>query len=97
MKLPKSSDYPKFINVNDEKYSVRLVKRIPGEDKSCCGQCDDGRKIIWIRSSQSPLGLFRTLIHELLHAVEAEHSIKLKHSLVYDLEVALTALVMDNL
>lgn len=97
MKLPNAKDYPKFINVNDEKYQIRLVKRIPKSPKSDCGMCDDGDKIIWIRKNQSPMGLFRTFIHELLHAVEAEHSIKIKHEQIYALEVALASLIADNL
>ena len=97
MKLPSAKNYPKFINVNDEKYELRMVTRIPGSDKGDLGMCDDGRKIIWIRKNQSQMGIFRTFIHEILHACECEHSIKIKHEQIYALELALSALIVDNL
>jgi len=73
-----------------------MVKRIPREDRGTCGLCDDGAKIIWIRSDQSPKGLFKTLIHELLHAVEAEYGLRIKHEMIYSLETALADLILDN-
>lgn len=97
MRLPAANCYPKFINVNDERYEIRMVKRIPGEKRADCGLCDDGRKIIWIRKTQSPMGLFRTFLHEILHAIECEHSIRIKHEQVYALELAFSALIVDNL
>lgn len=96
MKLLSAKDYPKFINVNDERYEIRMVSKIPGEAAGDCGLCDDGKRIIWIRKTQSPAGLFRTFIHEILHAVEAEYNVPLKHQQVYALETALSALIMEN-
>lgn len=96
MKLPAAKDYPKFVNVHDEKYEIRMVTRIPGADKDQYGECDDGAKIIHIRKNQSPMGLFRTFLHEVLHAIECEYRLKLKHEQVDSLEVALTALIVDN-
>ena len=96
MKLPRAKDYPKTINVKDEVYQVRLVARIPGEDRTVEGMCDDGAKIIWIRKDQSPRGLMRTFIHELAHALDGEYSIRLRHAQVYRLEEALEAFLTDN-
>lgn len=96
MTLPKVGEYPKFLEVRDEKYSIRIVNKIPGEDKNTFGLCDDDSKIIWLRKNQSRRGMFRTLIHELLHAVECEYSIKLKHKKINVLELALEALITDN-
>lgn len=93
---PNWKKYPKKININDEMYEIRMVKRIPGEPHTDCGMCDPGEKIIWIRYTQSKRGVLRTAIHEILHAMEAEHEIELKHSLVYSLEKALESFLVDN-
>lgn len=96
MKLISAKDYPKFIYVNDEKYEVRLVKRVPGGPNTDCGLCDSEIKVIWIRKTQSPAGLFHTFVHEVLHALEAEYSIDIKHRTIYELEVAIASFVTDN-
>jgi len=96
MKVLGWADYPKAVSIRDEVYQIRMVKRIPGETKDTFGICDDDKKIIWIRRNQSSRGLLRTFIHELLHAVEAEWSVKLRHKKINVLEVALEALLMDN-
>lgn len=97
MKLPLSAKYPKTLEIKDEIYQIRIVKKIPNEDSRTMGLCDDGKKIIWIKSRQSKRGMFRTFIHELLHAIECEYSIKLKHKRIDILELALEALITDNL
>ncbi len=96
MILPKPGKYPKTVNVKDEIYRIRVVKRIPKCDASVFGLCDDGDKIIWIRRQQSPRGMFRTFIHELLHAVESEYKLNLNHKRINVLELALEALITDN-
>ncbi len=96
MNLPKSKSYPKSINVRDEVYQIRLVKHVPGLEAEDFGLCDNDKKIIWLKKSQSPKGLLRTLIHELLHAIECEYNVKLRHKKIDVLEVALEALLSDN-
>lgn len=98
MILPKASQYPKTLEINDEVYTIKLVKRIPHKD-SCPtdnGLCDYNTRTIYIRSTQSRRGMFRTFIHEVLHAIHGEWSFKLNHKTVYELEVALDALIVDN-
>lgn len=96
MNPPKIENYPKTININDSTYEVRIVSKIPGEPSDTAGLCDTDKKIIWIQKDQSKRGLLRTAIHEILHAFEEEHSIKLKHSTVYQLEVAIETFLNDN-
>lgn len=96
MKFPKAKDYPKTIDIKDETYQLRMVNKIPGQTKDTFGICDDTAKIIWVRKNQSKRGLLRTTIHEFLHAVEAEYSIKLRHKRINILEIALEALLTDN-
>ena len=98
MSLPKASQYPKKICINDEVYTIRLVKRIPHKDAAPRdnGLCDYNTRTIYIRSTQSSRGIFRTFIHEVLHAIHGEWGFKLNHKTVYELEIALDALLVDN-
>jgi Zn-dependent peptidase ImmA (M78 family) len=96
MILPIAKDYPSHFNVKDEVYEIRMVSRIPGENKTVEGMCDDGAKIIWIRKNQSPRGLLRTLVHELFHALDGEYNLRLRHEQVWKLETAVEAFLTDN-
>jgi hypothetical protein len=96
MKFPTQSQYPKVLHVDDATYKIKFVKRIPHEEKRTLGLCDPDTKTIWIRISHSPRGMFRTFIHESLHAIEFEYDLKIKHKMIYSLERALEALVVDN-
>lgn len=96
VKLPNPKRYPKFLNIKDERYQVLIVKHIPKESKTLNGLCDGDVKKIWIRKGQSPFGLFRTYIHEVLHALEFEYHIRIRHETIYELEVAIAALMQDN-
>ena len=95
MKFPAVKDYPREIYVKDITYQIRYVNTIKGK-KRLLGLCDDDAKIIWVRKTQSPRGIFRTLLHELLHAIEYEYDVLLKHNRIGVLEVALEALLTDN-
>lgn len=97
--LPKPNKYPKKLNINDEVYTIKMVKRIPHKEAapSDNGLCDFNTRTIYIRSTQSPKGIFRTFIHEVLHALHNEWEFKLHHKTVYELEVAIAAFMMDNL
>ncbi len=96
MKLPSAKKYPKFLNVKDERYQVLMVDKIPGEAATLSGLCDGDVKKIWIRKNQSPAGLFRTYVHEVLHALEFEWHIRIRHETIYQLEIAIAALMEDN-
>jgi len=95
MKLPKAEAYPKELHINEETYTVHVVKRIPGEPASTLGLCDFGTKQIHIKKA-SKAQMFRTLIHETLHAMECEYSMDLKHETVYKLERAIGDLLLMN-
>lgn len=70
--------YPKEVHILDEVYKIRFVKHIPGEAKSTKGLCLCDKKIIYIRSTQSPLGIFDTFLHECLHAIMWDQEIEFK-------------------
>jgi hypothetical protein len=95
MKLPTSKQYPKTLVIGDEEYSVKFVGIIRG-DKSVLGICDPSSKEILIKKGISAPDKFATLIHEILHAIEAEYEINIPHSLVYKLDHALIDLLLQN-
>jgi hypothetical protein len=95
MKLPRSKHYPKKLRVKDEEYIVRILRRHFDTQRSS-GECDDGDKVIRIYGKQSALEIFKTLIHEALHALDAEYNIRLTHKQVYALEEALSDFLIQN-
>lgn len=91
IKLPKQSRYPKKLYFRDECYRVLFKKNF-----KCYGETDFEKKTITIKHGLPPRALLSTFIHEVLHALECEHSIDLKHSTVYALELGILEMLMDN-
>lgn len=91
LRLPKQNKYPKKIHYKDITYKIRFVKNL-----NCYGETDPGKKEIRIKHGISEREMFKTLLHELLHLVELETPIKLKHKTVYKLEQAIFELLIDN-
>lgn len=60
------------------------------------GDSNKHTRTIRIKAGMSPRETFKTLIHELLHALHMEHKFLLKHKTVYLLEDALFELIIDN-
>jgi hypothetical protein len=94
MKLPSVKDYPMEIHVGDETYVIRFVSRMP---KNEVGLCDDGAHVILIKRGMSKAQTFRTVVHEVLHAIEFEYQLKVPHKLVYQLEKAIVDVLLMNL
>jgi hypothetical protein len=74
-----------------ETYRIKFKKGM-----KCLGLTDAGDKTITMRSDMSPRELFATFIHELLHAMQFEHGIKIKHKSIYKYEKAIVDLLLDN-
>lgn len=91
MKLPQISKYPKKVYVKGAVYRIKFVKGLQD-----LGNTDSGKNLISIRAGMSKNETFRTFIHELLHLLEFEWPVRLKHKTVYKLEEAIFALLMDN-
>lgn len=89
--LPEQSAYPKQIHFSDTVYSIQFKKNI-----DCYGYTDPEKKLIVIKAGISERQTFATMIHELLHMIEFEHPVKLKHKTVYKLEAAIMELLLDN-
>jgi hypothetical protein len=60
------------------------------------GHCDGETAIIDILMGLDPMETYRTLIHELLHAIEFEYDLHFPHHLIYKLEEPLLAAVVAN-
>lgn len=99
MKYPREKDFPKYIWFGPERYEIRFVKRMrrKGPQGDLVGDTDSGKHIIRILHGLNGRERFRTAIHEVLHLLEFEHEIKIKHKTIYDLSDAILQLMEDNL
>lgn len=93
MILPAEKNYPKRIHVGDTTYRIKFVKSC---GKNTLGLCDGTKEIIYIRKGLGPAARFKTLIHEILHAIEFSHGIPLKHSKIRLLEEAIADIFIQN-
>jgi len=91
---PKKKKYPKVLHVKDEEYRVVFVDRIEGKDT--LGICDPEARVITIQNGQTDLETMKTFVHEVLHALEFEHNLRISHKLVHKLEDAITDFLIQN-
>lgn len=96
MKIPAVKHFPTELHVGEETYTVKYTKDIPGCVPDDCGLTDPETHTIWIRAGMTKAMTFRTLVHECLHAIEFEYELKVKHSLVYQLERAISDFFLMN-
>lgn len=90
-RLPKQNQYPKRIYFSNECYRIKFKKGL-----NCFGITDSEKKLITIKDGLSPRELLNTVIHELLHVIEFERPIKIKHKKIYKWERAIAELLIDN-
>lgn len=95
MPLPKAYQYPKSLLVGESSYRVRFAKTIE-RDAECVGLCNYDTKLITIKKGQTDVERFKTFVHEVLHAIEMEHKIKIKHKEVYKLEQCIVEFLLRN-
>ncbi len=91
MNLPNQKQYPKQVFLKDVKYKLMFVKNLRD-----IGQTNPNKRTIKIRAGMSKNETFKTFIHEILHFLEFEFPVNLKHKQVYKLEEAIFALLSDN-
>lgn len=75
-------------------YEIVFVDRF--ENLENLGECRFHSKQIALNKNQSKTEMEKTVIHELLHAVEFEHNITIPHETIYALEVALHKVLKLN-
>lgn len=91
MRIPNIADYPKVLHLGTETYKLKFVKGM-----KLVGSTDPSKKEIRIRAGMSKNETFSTAIHEILHMIELEWPVKLKHKQIYKLESALFSFISDN-
>lgn len=96
MKIPRVRQYPKTLMIGEQEYRLKFVRRIRGHDASTQGLCDVSDHVIYIKLGQTPVEVFSTFVHEVLHAFEAEHNIEISHGNVYRLEKGLVDFLLAN-
>ena len=92
--IPGPRSYPKQIIILDDVWDIRFVRKC--EDPENRGECDGITKEIIIIQGMSREETFKTLIHEVIHALEFSGKLEIKHSTVYKLEDVVFSLLMEN-
>ncbi len=87
-------DYPRQIQVGENIWDIRFVQKL--EDGHTSGLCDPSENTIYVMLKQTPEERLKTVLHEILHAIEHEYQICIPHKLVYALEGPLAQLIIDN-
>jgi len=91
IKLPEPRQYPKKVYFQNECYKIEFKKKL-----DCYGKTNAKNKTIHIKSGISARETLATFIHELLHVIEFEMPVRLKHKTVYKLEKAVLEILLDN-
>lgn len=93
VKAPAASQYPRQILIGAAQipYSIVFIK-----DKSWLGKCSLKKRTIWLNAKQPRTHLFMTFLHELLHAIEFESGMKIKHQRIYEFEDGLYNFFINN-
>jgi len=89
--IPSPKEFPTKIYFGSEVYKIVYKKNF-----KCYGETDWSKKTITIKKGLSHRQFLATIVHELLHVIEAEFPVKLKHKTVYKLESAIVSLLLDN-
>lgn len=90
MRYPKPKDYPELVRVKETNYRVCWADKLVEGD---LGKCDDEMKLIVISRDQDPREMYKTFWHEVFHAFEREHRMKLGHPRIRALEDLVVAVL----
>lgn len=88
--------YPKRVKIGDNWYRVRVVKKIQGSSTKYAGMFYPNSRLICLLADQSDDELFKSYVHEVIHAFEDEYDIKIAHSGVYKFEEAIFDFFVAN-
>lgn len=87
--------YPSKLKIGSRTYRIRFVRSIR-KCPNTLGLFDPNRLEILILKEQSKDETLKTILHELVHAIEYEYEIKIAHSGVYKFEEALFDFICAN-
>ncbi len=82
-KYPAPRDFPKLITVNKAIYHITFFTKLTQDDH---GFCDADSKIIGLSRNQTRKEMFSTLVHEVIHALEAEYNLPIGHARINKIE-----------
>lgn len=85
---------PLQVTIKNVVYDVLWIEQFP--ENAFYGQCDGQKKQIIIQKGLSEKQTQKTFLHEVLHAIEMEHKIKIPHRLINQLETPLLRLFLEN-
>lgn len=88
-------DFPRELVIGGSIWRVRFRRLIEG-NANTLGLCCPATNEISIKTGQTPSERFKTFVHELIHAINYEYSLKENHKTVYKLETILHDLFVDN-
>jgi len=98
MRIPRIRDYNNtHWVVGDEVYKCTVHKKLPLKNNGeAFGLCDQAKKKIKLAAWQGKIEGLRTLLHELLHAVEQEYQITLNHETLDIVSIAIADILIMN-
>lgn len=92
--FPSFRYYPRTLLIKNEVWEIKFVRKM---ENNMVGLCDPGDKIIYIKMGQSRCDLFKTFIHEWMHALEEEYCIEVPHKVIYSFEDAIVESLIENI
>lgn len=96
IKFPRLRDYPKRVWIDDEPWTIEFPEVVQYEGRTVRGMTIFCNHLIQVKRHLRPHDRLETFIHELLHAVQHVHELKLSHDDIYDLESIIVDLMIDN-
>jgi hypothetical protein len=88
--------YPKQLQIGENHWDIIFCRLIPGEGQNILGLTDPSEHKIYIKMGQTPEERFKTLIHEIGHALCFEYKIKENHKTIHQIEEPILRLLLDN-
>ena len=86
---------PKKVRITS-KVSYEIVYIEEFEDKTTVGECRGEKNQIVLKIGQSKTDMFKTFLHEILHAIEYEYNVSLPHVAIYKMEDAIERILVLN-
>lgn len=95
MKLNGQRSYAATWLVGDNLWDLKFVKTA-GDSDSNRGLCDPSNRTVYVLRGMDRGEIFRTFLHEILHAIEFENEIDIKHEIIEKLEDGIADFILEN-
>lgn len=91
---------PRKLKVKNRWWQIHWVghikERPDNAQEITVGYCSFDKRKIYIRKDLSFFESLSTFVHEVLHAIEFEYKIDLKHEIIYSLDEPIAKILLDN-